>query len=105
MLARRPAVLSRAAESTRGANRPAETKGELADGIAAEPEKFIPQKTDFEEKWRTLDEAYAVMSPTTYRELHAAGLPMTVMVSDPRRIFVARGRWPPVAATAPAKAP
>jgi 4-amino-4-deoxy-L-arabinose transferase-like glycosyltransferase len=81
-----------------------ETKGELADGIAAEPHKFIPRRSDFEAKWRALDEAYAVMSPKTYRELQAAGLPMTVMVSDPRRVFVARGRWPPVEATTPGTA-
>ena len=73
-----------------------ETKGELADGIAAEPEKFIERISDFEAKWRALDEAYAVMSPKTFRELGATGLPMTVMVVDPRRVFVARGHWPPV---------
>jgi len=82
-----------------------DTKGELADGIAAEPEKFIAQRSDFEQKWRSLDEAYAVMSPETYRELQSAGLPMSVMATDPRRIFVARGRWPPGGAKTPAKAP
>ncbi len=82
-----------------------ETKGELADGIAAEPHKFIAQRSDFETKWRALDEAYAVMSPATYRELQDAGLPMSVMATDPRRVFVARGRWPPIAVPAPVKAP
>ena len=38
----------------------------------------------FEARWRALDEAYAVMSPATYREYAAAGLPMTVMAMDPR---------------------
>jgi len=82
-----------------------ETRGELADGIAAEPEKFIAEMSDWQEKWLSLDEAYAVMSPQTYRELQAAGFPMRVMVTDPRRVFVARGRWPAVEAKAPAKAP
>ena len=41
------------------------------------------------------------MVPATYRELKATNLPMTVMAVDPRRVFVARGRWPPVEATAP----
>jgi 4-amino-4-deoxy-L-arabinose transferase-like glycosyltransferase len=81
-----------------------ETKGELADGIAAEPEKFIEKMSDFESKWRALDEAYAVMSPTTYRDLQAAGLPMNVMVADPRRVFVARGHWPPVEIRTPVEA-
>ncbi len=67
------------------------SKGELADGIAAEPEKFIEHMSDFEARWRAAEEAYAVMSPATYRELAAAGLPMTVMATDPRRVFVARG--------------
>ena len=69
-------------------------KGELADGIAAEPEKFIAEMSDFESRWRAHAEAYAVMSPATYRELASAGLPMTVMATDPRRVFVARGPWP-----------
>ena len=82
-----------------------ETKGELADGIAAEPDKFIGRMSEFVEKWRALDEAYAVMAPETFQELKAAGLPMIVMVTDPRRVFVARGRWPPVEARTPGEAP
>ncbi len=69
-------------------------KGELADGIAAEPDKFVAEMSDFETRWRAHAEAYAVMSPATYKELAAAGLPMTVMATDPRRVFVARGPWP-----------
>jgi hypothetical protein len=82
-----------------------ETKGELAEGIAAEPEKFIARRSDFERKWRALDEAYAVMSPRTYRELQDAGLPMSVMANDARRAFVARGRWPPASPPTGAKPP
>jgi hypothetical protein len=70
-------------------------KGELANGIAAEPDKYIEEMSIFEARWRALDEAYAVMSPATYRDYAASGLPMTVMATDPRRVFVARGRWPP----------
>ena len=47
-----------------------------------------------------LRDAFAVMSPATYRELAATGLPMTIMATDPRRIFVARGRWPRAGAAA-----
>jgi 4-amino-4-deoxy-L-arabinose transferase-like glycosyltransferase len=82
-----------------------EHKGELANGIAAEPEKFIEQMSTFEAQWRALDEAYAVMSLKTYGELKSAGLPMTVMAVDPRRAFVARGPWPPPTATVPTKTP
>jgi len=41
----------------------------------------------------------------TYDELKSAGLPMTVMAVDPRRVFVARGPWPPAKATVPTKTP
>ena len=44
-------------------------KGELADGIAAEPDKYIEDMSAFEARWRAQAEAYAVMSPATYREL------------------------------------
>ncbi len=69
-------------------------KGELADGIAAEPDKYIDTMDEFERRWRAQTEAYAVMPPATFRKLSAAGLPMTVMATDPRRVFVARGPWP-----------
>jgi len=79
--------------------------GELGDGIAAEPEKHIEELSVFEARWRALDEAYAVMSPATYHEYVAAGLPMTVMAIDPRRVFVARGRWPQAAKATARPAP
>jgi 4-amino-4-deoxy-L-arabinose transferase-like glycosyltransferase len=78
-------------------------QGELANGIAAEPQKFIADRSAFEARWRSLDDAFAVMSPATYRELAAAGLPMTIMATDPRRVFVARGRWPQAGAATPRK--
>ena len=69
-------------------------EGEVANGIAAEPAKYIATMEEFERRWRAEAEAYAVMSPETFRKLTAAALPMTVMATDPRRIFVARGPWP-----------
>ena len=80
-------------------------KGELADGIAAEPGKYIEELGVFEARWRALDEAYAVMPPATYREYMAAGLPMTVMAHRSARVFVARGRWPPAAKATARPAP
>ncbi len=76
-------------------------EGEVANGIAAEPDKYIATMEEFERRWRAAAEAYAVMSPETFRKLTAAALPMTVMATDPRRIFVARGRWPPNEAPKP----
>jgi 4-amino-4-deoxy-L-arabinose transferase-like glycosyltransferase len=76
-------------------------RGELADGIAAEPWKYVERIEDFEQRWRAATEAYAVMSPERHREFAAHGLPMTVIARDPRRVFVARGAWPPASGGRP----
>jgi 4-amino-4-deoxy-L-arabinose transferase-like glycosyltransferase len=75
-------------------------RGELASGIASEPDKYIAERETFERAWGAAHEAYAVMSPETFRELGEKGLPMTVMARDPRRVFVSRGAWPRSPATA-----
>jgi hypothetical protein len=40
-------------------------------------------------------------TPARYRELAAHDLPMTVIASDPRRVIVTRGPWPPAWADGP----
>jgi hypothetical protein len=47
-------------------------EGEVANGIAAEPAKYIATMEEFERRWRAEAEAYAVMSPETFRKLTAA---------------------------------
>jgi 4-amino-4-deoxy-L-arabinose transferase-like glycosyltransferase len=64
--------------------------GELDPGIDAEPEKIVRTLDAFRDSWLAADDAFAVMTPATFRELQAGGLPMTVVVQDPARVFVRR---------------
>jgi 4-amino-4-deoxy-L-arabinose transferase-like glycosyltransferase len=67
-----------------------EYRGELALGLDAEPHKGLPTLDDFRAAWRSLDAAYAIMRPATYEMLRDEGLPMTLLVVDPRRAIVRR---------------
>ena len=63
-------------------------QGELEFGIGQEPQKWIPNLDAFAAQWRQGGAALAVMPPETYAQLTAAGLPMTVIGSDPSHIAV-----------------
>ncbi|MCC6608523.1 MAG: glycosyltransferase family 39 protein [Burkholderiales bacterium] len=65
-------------------------RDEFALGLDAEPQKALPTLDDFRAAWRSLDAAYAVMRPATYEMLRDEGLPMTLLVIDPRRAIVRR---------------
>ena len=65
-------------------------KDELGFGISHEPEKFIPDMAQFERTWNAQRDALALMSPRTYDELRAQGLPMRLVARDTRRVVVAR---------------
>jgi hypothetical protein len=71
-------------------------RGEFALGLAAEPTKAVPTLENFRAAWRSLDDAYAVMRPATYEMLQSEGLPMSLLVMDPRRAIVRR--YPPQSA-------
>jgi 4-amino-4-deoxy-L-arabinose transferase-like glycosyltransferase len=62
---------------------------ELEFGTTQEPEKWLPTLDAFLARWRAATPAMAVMSPDTYRELTARGVPMHVVAQDLRRIVVA----------------
>ena len=49
---------------------------EMAFGIRQEPEKFLPDLASFTRVWREQPQAFAIMSPQTYTQLQAEGLPM-----------------------------
>ncbi|MBI1395010.1 MAG: phospholipid carrier-dependent glycosyltransferase [Betaproteobacteria bacterium] len=63
---------------------------EMAFGLGREPDLGIPDIGTFATRWRAATCAYAFMEPGTYDELVAAGLPMTVMERDTRRVLVSR---------------
>jgi hypothetical protein len=65
-------------------------KDELGFGIKQEPEKFIPDRAQFEKIWSAEHEALAMMSPETYDSLRAKRLPMRLVARDTRRVIVAR---------------
>ncbi len=63
-------------------------QGELAFGIAQEPQKFIPDLARFAALWRAQSAAWALMPPALYQRLLAQGLPMQVVARDSRRVIV-----------------
>jgi 4-amino-4-deoxy-L-arabinose transferase-like glycosyltransferase len=65
-------------------------KGELAPGIAAEPEKYIDSVDEFRGRWLKHAEAFAIMTPPLYEMLSREGLPGRVVARDALRIIIAR---------------
>lgn len=65
-------------------------RDELSFGIEQEPHKFIPTMTQFEQRWRELPAAWALMSPKTWEKMKAKGLPMTEQFRDGRRVIVSK---------------
>lgn len=65
-------------------------RGEMAPGIASEPEKHVETVEDFERLWLSHDRAYAVMGLAQFEALRRAGLPMRVVDRDARSIVVER---------------
>lgn len=61
---------------------------ELKFGLQQEPGLWVPTLAEFERRWTSHDDAFAVMAPDTYQELYSLGLPMEVIASDPRRVVV-----------------
>jgi 4-amino-4-deoxy-L-arabinose transferase-like glycosyltransferase len=70
-------------------------QGELAPGIAAEPDKYVETLYEFERRWRAAPEAYAAMRPAQYEALRAKGLPMRLLALDARHAIVSRGSQDP----------
>jgi 4-amino-4-deoxy-L-arabinose transferase-like glycosyltransferase len=63
-------------------------RDELSFGLDQEPQLGIPTIADFAIRWRAGGDAFAVMTPNTYNELNAGGLPMTLVAKGLRRIVV-----------------
>lgn len=65
-------------------------RGEMAPGIDAEPQKFVPTLEEFRRRWSECDQAFAVMTPALYTQLQGEGLPARVVLADERNVIVAR---------------
>jgi hypothetical protein len=70
-------------------------RGELAPGIAAEPDRFVPTLEQFKQRWVDSDHAYAAMTPHMYELLRAERLPMFILATDRLRVVVSRERADP----------
>jgi 4-amino-4-deoxy-L-arabinose transferase-like glycosyltransferase len=67
----------------------ADSRGELDYGLRHAPDAGLDMP-GFEQRWLQSREAVAIMTPRSYSELRARGLPMRVLGQDKRRIAVSR---------------
>ncbi len=65
-------------------------RDEFALGLDAEPKKGYPKYPRWIRDWTALAQGYALMKHDTYEFLKAQGVPMRLMVTDPRHVLVAR---------------
>jgi 4-amino-4-deoxy-L-arabinose transferase-like glycosyltransferase len=65
-----------------------ENPDELAYGLQREPQRWLPTVAAWRQRWEQGPPALAVMSPSTHAELTAAGVPMTLVARDDRRVAV-----------------
>jgi 4-amino-4-deoxy-L-arabinose transferase-like glycosyltransferase len=65
-------------------------KSELAEGIAAEPDRYVNSMDQFVAIWTKLPAGFAMMTPSLYRGLSDLGLPMRELARDERRVLVSR---------------
>ncbi|MEO8717815.1 MAG: glycosyltransferase family 39 protein [Burkholderiales bacterium] len=65
-------------------------QGELALGIAAEPNKVLPDLERFRSVWRASGHAYAIMPVQRYEAELPLGLPMCLLARDRTAVIVAR---------------
>ncbi|WP_347558500.1 glycosyltransferase family 39 protein [Robbsia sp. KACC 23696] len=74
---------------------------ELAFGVQAEPEKWVPTIAEWETRWRAARYAFALMKPSQYREFVQQGVPMTVVAADRWRVVVEKPSDSPASASQP----
>ena len=65
-----------------------EYRDEMGFGLDQEPGKDIATVEAFVRRWRSDQDAFAVMHRNTYQQLVDGGLPMRIVAEDPRRIIV-----------------
>jgi 4-amino-4-deoxy-L-arabinose transferase-like glycosyltransferase len=65
---------------------------EMAFGLEQEPGKWIPSAIEFKRRWNTDADAFAIMETDDYDVLRQAGLPMTEIARDTRRVIVRKAK-------------
>jgi 4-amino-4-deoxy-L-arabinose transferase-like glycosyltransferase len=61
---------------------------EFETGLTAEPGLAIPDTDAFRDDWLRPGDALAIMQPGTFEKFQRQGLPMQVLLDDPRRVLV-----------------
>jgi len=61
---------------------------EFETGLKAEPGLALSRVEDFEDDWLRPGDALAIMQPGTFEKFRRLGLPMQVLLEDPRRVLV-----------------
>jgi hypothetical protein len=64
--------------------------GEFEFGKNAEPERWIPSKNAFIDRWQAAPSAVAMMDAGSYNEMTEKKLPMKMLYQDSRRIVVVK---------------
>ena len=64
--------------------------GEFEFGKNAEPERWIPNKNSFIDRWQEAPSAVAMMDVGSYKEMTEKKLPMKMLYQDSRRIVVVK---------------
>lgn len=65
-----------------------EYQDEMAFGLTQEPWKWIPSMDEFKRLWENQADAFAIMRLGEFDKLREAGLPMTEVARDTRRVIV-----------------
>lgn len=66
-----------------------EFRDELDFGLRQEPAKAVDSIAEFARRWRSGEQAFALMDHAMFREFQAQGLPMRVLARDLRRVIIA----------------
>ncbi|MBK8336455.1 MAG: glycosyltransferase family 39 protein [Sterolibacteriaceae bacterium] len=67
-------------------------RDEMDFGLTQEPHLGLPTVAQFELRWRSDDDAFAVMTEEMRLELESRGLPMQIVARDTRRVIIRKPR-------------
>lgn len=80
-----------------------EVNDELDFGQCQQPELYVPNLDAFLTRWDDKQRALAILKPDMYQSLQQLGVPMRLVIQDPRRVVIANvpgATMPPIPATA-----
>jgi 4-amino-4-deoxy-L-arabinose transferase-like glycosyltransferase len=69
---------------------PVDYRDELAFGIDQEPDKTLATLGEWQRRWQSSEQAYAIMQPQEYEKLKQREVPMVELGRDARRVVVSR---------------